>query len=940
MSNYLSQPVKYAAPPTDANFELLSKVALMQQQKYDVNHQQVQQTLDAFGAMKTLRPEDDAYIASKLNSITTQANAMGGNLANQSISSQFISKIKGAAQDPTILNAMEQTKKMAAAQAQIAEYKKKDPNLVNEKNYKDMLESAGYTDYMEGKTDKLGSLTYNPFVDIATSLHKKAADFSKEKGLKDEYLTTENGTFETVDKFGNKVTEQEIQQYLYSSMSDAERTQMQINARADYKNMPQANFDKLLLEDANEKKSALENGLAKLKAEAASKSESEKGQYAQLIAETDRKITLVKDKVAKGTFDKSEMYDYYAKDVISGVASNYDILRVTKIDRNDLPFEIMKFEKETALKEQELSLKKTEMQQAQSSSLGTATTIPTEIEEQKSTGLQVVRKNVQEADAALDGYLKKVNSDGYNNMSPSEQWTYKVHLKLNKPTIAGANATLKTLTDNFSAAQTNYAKVINNAKPKLAKATQENYDNLIGGGGLKVENLASTMPLTAELLKSKRTFTSLSKEEQLGVVTEFAASNLQYNDSLQGDVRTVYERVVDANKAELAKSGTSRAKQVRKVIAGSTGKEEVGGYWSNLGNRFAGAANVVLGVPLHMIGKGAAYGWNSLVNGSAVADAEYKDWDKTEKDMLRYRDQSVKNYDKFSKDYFGGEDTNITELESQDLRLKGGKPSMGVVDSFNAVNAELETSINAATGSFMENQKETRAFTFSLDDKAQKGVGLAIKAAVLANGTPIENSVTDFTVARSGEQFKVSYPDKKGEKMITVLIPKLPDAVTNVIDTSSQNWNNSPLNPNISLAPVTINQYKDSKTRDVEAKAAIDNVPMSREQRIAMLTNPGNTAFATIPEIRDKVKQVYSPAFYEQNKAQIENILNTSYKAVPYVEGGAFYYNLEYSENGEAKTYYSPSPAGAVKDEYAFYFQYLEAAARVRDTRIKALTNK
>ena len=940
MSNYLSQPVKYAAPPTDANFELLSKVALMQQQKYDVNHQQVQQTLDAFGAMKTLRPEDDAYIASKLNSITTQANAMGGNLANQSISSQFISKIKGAAQDPTILNAMEQTKKMAAAQAQIAEYKKKDPNLVNEKNYKDMLDSAGYTDYMAGKTDKLGSLTYNPFVDIATSLHKKAADFSKEKGLKDEYLSTENGTFETVDKFGNKVTEQEIQQYLYSSMSDAERTQMQINARADYKNMPQANFDKLLLEDTNEKKSLLENGLARLKAEAASKPESERGQYAQLIADTDKKITQVKDKVTKGTFDKNEMYDYYAKDVITGVAANYDINRVTKIDRNDLPFEIMKFEKETLLKEQELSLKKTEMQQAQSSSLGTATTIPTEIEEQKSTGLQVVRKNVQEADLALDGYLKKVNSDGYNNMSASEQWTYKINLKLNKPTIAGANATLKTLTDNFSAAQTNYAKVINNAKPKLAKATQENYDNLIGGGDLKVDNLAATMPLTTELLKSKKTFTSLSKEEQLGVVTEFAASNLQYNDSLKGDVRTVYERVVDANKAELAKSGTSRAKQIRKVIAGSTDKEEAGGFFASNFNLLKGLAGNTIGKAATAVMRDISYPFRSIIQGEAVADQNYRESEKSSREMENYANFAKNQQRKAMQDFFGGEDSNITELESQDLRLRGGKPSIGVMDSFNAVNTELEASINKATGSFMENQKETRAFTFSLDDKAQKGVGLAIKAAVLANGTPIENSVTDFTVARSGEQFKVSYPDKKGEKMITVLIPKLPDAVTNVIDTSSQNWNNSPLNPNISLAPVTINQYKDSRTRDVEAKAVIGNVPMSREQRIALLTNPGNTAFATIPEIRDKVKQVYTPAFYEQNKAQIENILNTNYKAVPYVEGGAFYYNLEYSENGEAKTYYSSSPAGAVKDDYAFYFQYLEAAARVRDTRIKALTNK
>ncbi len=908
----------------------------MQQQKYDVNHQQIQQTLDAFGAIKTLRPEDDAYIASKLNSITTQANAMGGNLANQSITDQFLGKIKSAAQDPFILNAIEQTKKKAAVDAQVAELKKKDPNLVNDKNYRDMLDLGGYTDYMSGKADKLGTLTYNPFVDVTTNLHKKAADYSKERGLKDEYLGTENGTFETVDKFGNKVTEKEIQQYLYSNISDTEKTQMQIDARANYKYMPQADFNKVILADTQDQNNVLKDGLAKLKAEAASKSESDRAQYTNLIGETQRKITENESKIASGNFDKSEMYGYHAKNVITGIAANYDVDRVTKIERNDLPFEIMKFEKETMLKEQELALKKTAAEQAQTSSLGTATTIPTPTEEIQDTGLNVIRKNVHSTDAALDAYLKQTNPDGYNSMSPNDQWTYKINLQFNKPTIKGANATLKTLVDDFSSAQSSYATIINKAKPKLSEVTRENYNNLIGGRDLNVSNLASTMPLTASLLKNKRTFDNLSREEQLGVVSEFAANNLQYNSEIKGDVKTVYEKIIDANKAELAKLNSPKAKEVGKIIAGSTGKEGTG-VLSTMGSRILGAAGVVIGIPLNEALSRASYGINELFGGTDYARSQQKYRNEVTKGILDYRNKAVAADQRLATDLFGGEDTNISELESRDLN-KAGK--LGVTDSFNAFNSALKADIDKSTGSFMENQKQTKAFSFSTDDKAQKATALALRGALVANGAAVDDGTKDFTVARSGNQFKVSYMNKKGDELITTTIPTLPDAVAGMIDTSAQNWNNNPNNPNIKLNPVELHQYTDPKTRDTEMNAMLENMPFTREQRIAILTNPGTTAFATIPEVRDRVKQVYSNAFYEQNKGQIENILNTKYVAKPTVEGGAFYFKIDYVDNGEMRTQYFPNPLGATKDDYAFYLQYNEAMAKVRDMRIKALTQK
>lgn len=941
MSNYLSQPIKYAAPPTDANFELLSKVAMMQQQKYDVNHQQIQATMDAFGAMKTLRPEDDAYIAAKLNDITTQANSMGGNLANKSTSDQFLGKIKSAAQDPFIINALEQTKKMNAVNLQYQEYAKKDPSLANDKNYKDMLSLAGYDDYMAGKVDKMGTLKYNPYVDVVTTFNKKAEEYAKERGMKDQLLSSSSNQFQTTDKYGNIVTADEIQKHLYSSMTDAERTQIQINARADYQDMPQADFDKLLLDDTKSKVKEHELYGATLKSKADSKSASDKGvDYSSLIEANNKAIAENNDKINKGTFDKSEMYGYYGRNLTSDISSNYSIDRVTKIDKDNLPFEVMKFTADQEYKQQDLALKKLKIQQdalgagGAGAGAGTATTIPTATEEVEKTGLQRIREDVKGSDAALDTYLKANDAD-YAQMTPQQQWNYKTTLKLNKPTIAAANPTLKTLLDNFNYAQTNYAKIIKEAKPQLTKTVADNFNNLIGGRDLNVDNLSSTMPLTASLLKNKKVFNSLTKEEQLGITAEFAANNLQYNDNLKGDVRNLYGTILDSNKAELKNLNTPKSKQILKAISESSSKEEAGSLIGNVLKGALGFGAYSILKPVNTLLKSVAYPFN-LIGGEDYANAQYKSWDDRGKELGNYVTQDIRNIGKSARDTFGGQDTNVTELETGDLR---NDKMSDVATSFDNLNTKLKGDIEKKTLELLPNQTETQAFTFSTQDKGQKGTASALKGALLANGVAVSNTAQDFTVKRSGDGFDISYMDKKGETLQTSHIAKLPSAVESVIDTTTQNWVNNPNNPNIALEPTNISHYDSPKDRDIDIKSFIKNSNLSREQEIQLHTNPSRTIFATKAEVVDNIKgsSEYGKDFYEKNKAEIEDILNTDYIGTPKAAHGVFYGDITYQDNGVLKTFYLPTPIGVLKDDHAFFLQFSEAMAKLRDKRIADL---
>lgn len=939
MSSYLSSEYKIQQPVSSFNVNLADNVLSTLQGKYDTNKAKIDQTLAVYNnQLRGLRAEDNEYIANRLNevdSVIEQYKKKNGNLAYNSTTDTILSTVKSLMDDPIIKDAVKNKAYFDNYEKQVQELKKKNPEKYSDINYQDGLEQGNYYKYMKGEAKGMGNIQYQEYTDVVGGLNKKAEEYTKARGLKEQYLGTEQGTYQTTDKYGVVVTAKEIQNYLYSNIDDKSRTQMQINARAVYKNTSDADYKLQRKNEVVQENNQLKLELATNKAIIKSLPTEQADTYKDTITQAEEVIKANDKKIGENQFTKDEIYSSYNNALVKGIAANYDIDIITKREKDKLPFEIMKFETEVALKERELQLKQKANQIASGGGLGTATEKPRPTEDIEKTGIEKLAVETHRADAGLDAYLKKTDSD-YTKMSPQEQWNYKLSLDADNPVVKGANAQFKNLVDSFKTAQSGYAKIVDTANTKLKDTVRTSYNSLIGGKDLNVKNLSSTMPLTAKLIASGRAFDILGKEEQIALTAEFASNNLQYNDSLTTDVRRVYEKVVVSNKALLSKIKTAKSKELQNDISTSTDTEEVGGYWSNLGSRGAGAANVVLGVPLHMVGKGAVYGWNSLFNGQDIANEEYKQWDKTEQDMLRYRDNSVKNYDKFSKDYFGGEDTNITELERRDTRK--GKD---IQENFATLNADLDVTIREMSDRTLPNLQDNKAFTFSTADKQQAPVALALRAAVLNSDNPeIPAGTNDYTVYREGEGFRVSFINKKGDGISSTYVSKLPSNVVSVFDTSIQNWANNPMNPNINLKPVTLKAYQNPTVRDKEVVNLIENVPLPREIRIKLKTNPASTAFATIPEYKDMVQKTYGKPFYDSNKEKIDAILNNTYKAVPVIEDGMFYMSIVYNEDGDEKTEYFPNPIGAEKDDHIFNLKYREAVAQLRDSKIAALNTK
>lgn len=939
MSSYLSSEYKIQQPMSPGNIALDMQVLSTLQGKYDTNKAKIDQTLALYNnQLKGLRAEDNEYIANRLNevdSVIEQYKKKNGNLAYNSTTDTILSTVKGLMDDPIIKDAVKNKAYFDNYEKQVQEIKKKGDGRYADVNYQDGLKQGGYYKYLKGEVKSIGNLQYQDYVDVVGNFNKKAEEYTKARGLKEQYLGTEQGTYQTTDKYGVVVTAKEIQNYLYSNIDDKSKAQMQINARAIYENVSDADYKTQRKSEVVQENNQLKLELATNKAIIKSLPKEQADTYKDTIAQAEEAIKANDEKIEKNQFTKDEIYSSYNSALVKGIAANYDIDIITKREKNNLPFEVMKFETEVALKERELLLKQKANQIASGGGLGTATEKPKPTEEVEKTGIEKLAVETHRADAGLDAYLKRTDSD-YVKMSPQEQWNYKLSLDADNPVVKGANAQFKNLVDSFKTAQSGYAKIVDTANTKLKDTVRTSYNSLIGGKDLNVKNLSSTMPLTAKLIASGRAFDTLGKEEQIALTAEFASNNLQYNDSLTTDVRKVYEKVVVSNKALLSKIKTAKSKELQKDIATSTDIEEVGGFWSTNFNLFKGLATNTIGRAATAVMRDVSYPFRSIISGEDAADDSYKESEKAGKEMQNYAEWSKSQQRKGMRDFWGGEDTNITELERRDTRK--GKD---IQENFAKLNTDLDVIIKEMSDRTLPNLQDNKAFTFSTADKQQAPVALALRAAVLNSDNPeIPAGTNDYTVYREGEGFRISFINKEGDDISSTYVSKLPSNVVSVFDTSIQNWANNPMNPNINLKPVPLKAYQNPTVRDKEVANLIENVPLPREVRIKLKTNPSTTAFATIPEYKDTIQKTYGKPFYDNNKEKIDAILNNTYKAVPVIEDGMFYMSIVYNEDGDEKTEYFPNPIGAEKDDHIFNLKYREAVAQLRDSKIAALNTK
>lgn len=237
MANYLSQPYEVLQPTSNINVNLTQQVLALKQGTYDFNKSKIQQTLDSFSQeqLDLLRPEDQAYAANKITQLTNQLNKSGSrDLSQGFIADDILNTVRGVANDPIVLNAIENTQKYRNFQSQVQKIQEKNPELYSDTNYSYALNQGGFEDYMAGNTDKIGNLQYSNFVDVTSTALKKVKELKDLRGKQVIETPDPQNPGQTIKRSIEGLTDQEIFQYIPNLLSSQENQQLTINGWSKY----------------------------------------------------------------------------------------------------------------------------------------------------------------------------------------------------------------------------------------------------------------------------------------------------------------------------------------------------------------------------------------------------------------------------------------------------------------------------------------------------------------------------------------------------------------------------------------------------------------------------------------------------------------------------------------------------------------------------------
>lgn len=952
MSNYLSKPIQYSNTIDTSGIELFGKIATMKQQKYDVAVDQIENTISQYGSLgSSMREYGKEYLAGKLDEVTNLINQSGGrDLSRNGVAKGIQQQIKSVVQDKTVLNEMAMGQKLATFQKEVGKIKDKGDGKYSDLNYNDALQLAGVNEWANdttGKINKIGNLNYNEYVEVAKLQQERAQKYSKEMAP-NQYLgttqNTENSHPYDIQKFGQRISTDEIQRYLLTSMDEKERTQMQINARASIGKMKDEDFNRYMQEFTVGKTEEAKLNLAAMEAQFKGLTPEQQEAKAHIITEAKAGVAENEQKIKAGVYDRNEMYSVYSHKQTRDVASQWDKDIITDLKVDKMSYEMFKDDRDYALKLETLATAKKANTIAEGTTLGTATDVIGTTEDKPKSDYTLAGAETRSTAAALDQYLIQ-NDPAYKDMDNAQKWTYRLNLKAEDPTVAGNNPTYKSLVQNFQSAQKIYAKATNAATTYLEETSSNVFDNLLKGKGksdLNLNNLGETMPLVAGILKgTTKNFNSLTQAQKLGVMAEMSANLLQYDTSMNEDDRSQHVKALTGYKAKLKGLNTTQSNQVLRAISGSTDTKaltftnDITTLGGGIVDRFArGAASAVYG---------AAYRFDQVFNPNTA--------ESNKKERLNYiedKSKSIQEAKDFNRKFrtdmnpFSGEDRNLTELEARDV---GGSKPVDVLQQFKEARNLAKIKSEEVLTANKPNLVQGKAFTFSTGDKAQKPVADALRAAVInsSDKPEIPEGTNDFTIQREGTGFKVGYNKKVkgGSERTSVFIPTLPSAVSGVFSETQNAWKNDPKNKNITLVNRSFKPYTSDEIRNRDIYNASNNLAdvLSYEQRMLLEVKPETGRFATVSELKDKIIAEQGKDFYTKNIAQIDEILNRTYDATPKVTmdpQNPFWADIKFKKEGQTRVI-KKKLIGTVNNDNDFYVQLAGYVYDLKIEEIKAL---
>ena len=952
MANFNGILDQFNTPQAPGDLNLINQTLAINQNKYDLGEKMYNDNLAQLKQQENLlaRPEDRQRFSQNVQGLINEINGKEGgiNWAKRGLTNK-INSYTNTALDEYTLGQIGIGLEIKSFNSVIAKSREKKDGSYADQNYIDAQEQAGLGDYMSGKTNKIGSLSYSNYVDVKGEKSKLTSEYVAKFLLQPQYLGTDKSEPAYYkDSYGNNVNVKTVEKYVESQLDPKDLNQIKIDARQSLGKMDSNSYNRYAKQYYTNKNS--EEGVRLAETEAYLRNNPDKAEaYKDGITAVKLQIEDNKKRIASDTFDKNEIYEMYKDVLIKDIASPFNIQNVTKIERDKLPFEIMNADRNYELEVRKLKNSEDEEKKAISLSNGTATTVPTIGEDKKTTDFEDIQKATYKTSTALDSYLKTQNIDGYKNKTPQEQWTYMLSLKATDSRVAGNNATLLNLTKDFQFAQKGYATIVNGKNEDFKEVVSEKYNDMIGGN-INTSNLATTAPLTASLIKSKKMYETLSDAEKSGLNAEFASQMIQFGD-VDKDSEEFYKKIIIKNKSLLSKNNPT----ILKTIENSTSPESSKGFFRNTWDAIKAPFGFIADVAQEAGNSMFVDPYNRITQGDRYADEQNtifdtqqkKDFNQDSKNIINAGETALRRNPLTGIPLAGynlvmNQDSNITELQSGDLNMSG-KLKKDVGQSFRDFNNKLSNDIREQSKGYQENLKSNQAFTFSTASKAQAQIAIKIENGIAASKDgegkdyPIPANDNNYTIYREGDGFRVKYKTGIGKEQVyaEAYLQNLPDEVVQNYDLTKQNWSNSPENKKIELDPVTIKSYTDANKRSQDIETMYNNGVLDQNMQNVLYQNPSSTPFATNEELLDKIKTEKGQEYYNKNKGTIDSILQDEYKAIPFINPATqrFQFRLNYSNNKNSPAF----DLGTNKNEHEWDLKYRTESLKFKLEQIYSL---
>lgn len=188
MANAYSAPVNYGRYIEHDSVQLIGQVQTALQQRYDANTAKVDEMISMVSNVPLVREEDKKYLGDKIQGLLSMVDANSKiDLTSNNITRQITNYISTAIDD-NVKKQIGNSQRIISFNSDMEKLLAKDPKLYNEGNIAYAQDKAGYAEYISGKSNNLGSFSYNPYVDYKTTTMEKAIKLKQLKG--DEEVET------------------------------------------------------------------------------------------------------------------------------------------------------------------------------------------------------------------------------------------------------------------------------------------------------------------------------------------------------------------------------------------------------------------------------------------------------------------------------------------------------------------------------------------------------------------------------------------------------------------------------------------------------------------------------------------------------------------------------------------------------------------------------